>query len=167
MYYGFIYCVSITALLCAWFPKLREFMTSRPNWLHTFSVGQVLLASFMTMMCVGQFFYWFYGHGWEGVSRHDVTYAENAARAMGQVANCIMGLLLLPASKNNVWGLMFDVSWESMLIWHQVLGYAFLAAVFMHMCLFWDVFSQNGTFPHDILNVPEYYHGTVSEHTIV
>jgi hypothetical protein len=115
----------------------------------------------MVFLVVGEFFYWFYDHGWENISRHDFSYSDNAARAMGQVANCLMGLLLLPASKNNVWGLMFDISWESMLIWHQWLGAAFLVACFIHMCLFWYVFAENGSFPHDILNAPEYYHGTV------
>jgi hypothetical protein len=151
----------MVALAAAWFPSVREFLSRRPNYLQTYSVGQVSLFVFMVFLVVGEFFYWFYDHGWENISRHDFSYSDNAARAMGQVANCLMGLLLLPASKNNVWGLMFDISWESMLIWHQWLGAAFLVACFIHMCLFWYVFAENGSFPHDILNAPEYYHGTV------
>ena len=162
LFYGFIYVVAFTALCAAWIPSFRDWLLYRPVSFRTFSVGQVALATGLIGLITGEFCYWFLDHGWELETRSSFTDTECAARAMGQVANTLMGLTLMPASKNNVWTIVFGVSWDEMLIWHQMMGYGFLIAVFMHMCLFWGVFEANGSFPADIFAIPESYHGDVS-----
>ena len=50
------------------------------------------------------------------------------------------------------------ISWEAMLVYHTYLGGLFMLIVFIHAMLFWKVFDQQGSFPHDILAVPPIYH---------
>ncbi len=162
IFYGFIYLVSLVAYLSVLFPSLRRWLLSRPLWLGGFSLGQLSLCVALGCMLLGEFVYWYLDHAWQLETRSDFTAANIAARSAGQVANAVMGLLLLPAAKNNVWTLVFGVSWEEMLVWHQGLGYLFLLAVLAHSLLFWVVFAQNDSFPGDILNVPLTYHSDVS-----
>jgi predicted ferric reductase len=77
---------------------------------------------------------------------------------MGQIANCVAGLLILPVTRNSVWSLVFGVSWESIISFHQYMGWLLLLVIFMHMLLWWGVYVQQDTFPHDIFAVPMEYH---------
>ena len=111
MFYGFIYAVCLTALLCVWFPSLRAFLRWRPKSLRSFCVGEAALVLFLGSFLAGLYLYWFRDHGWQGEDQTAYTLAENGARAAGQVGNAILGLLLLPAAKNNVWAFIFG-SWR-------------------------------------------------------
>jgi hypothetical protein len=70
------------------------------------------------------------------------------------VGNFVMGLLILPVSKNSAWSSVFGVTWEAVSVYHQVLGYLFLATVLTHMGLFWKVYAEQLAFPHDIFATP-------------
>ena len=47
---------------------------------------------------------------------------ENWARTLGQMANCLLGLLVLPVSRNSFFVTMFGVPWEAAIYWHVKLG---------------------------------------------
>jgi len=68
---------------------------------------------------------------------------EIAARAVGQLCNVTMGLLVLPVTKNSVWFHVFGQSWEDMIGYHRALAYLFLAFVFVHAMLWWNFYSVN------------------------
>lgn len=70
----------------------------------------------------------------------------------------VTGLLVLPASRNSVWSIVFGVSFEATIKYHQLLGYILLGLVAAHAFLWWAVFAQQDTFPHDIFAVPTIYH---------
>ena len=47
---------------------------------------------------------------------------ENWARTLGQMANCLLGLLVLPVSRNSFFVTVFGVPWEAAIYWHIKLG---------------------------------------------
>jgi len=104
-------------------------------------------------------FVWFYlFHGWEQSEVTSRSNYERAARSMGQVANVVAGLLVLPVTRSSAWTWLLSLSREAVLVYHQILGYLLLLVVGTHMVLWWLVFLEQNTFPHDILNVPLQYH---------
>ena len=158
IYYGAIYVVSAVALLSHVYLPLQAKLSSRPSVLLGLTVGEATLAGLLAALLGGQFAYWYLDHGWENEARSVRSKAELAARSVGQVANMVTGLLVLPVTRNSVWSAVFGVSWESMLAYHQVLGYLLLALVVLHAMLWWVVYGQLGYFPHDIFAVPQKYH---------
>ena len=158
IYYGAIYLVAGVALAAQFVPRLANRLASKPSVLAGMTVGEFVLSNLLVVLLVGQFCYWFYDHGWENEEIDSRTGAERAARSIGQVANMVTGLLVLPVTRNSVWSALFGVSWESLLVYHQLLGYLLLVLVLLHMFLWWRVFAQQGTFPHDIFAVPLKYH---------
>jgi len=158
IYYGAIYIVAGVSLTSQFVPILAHRLASKPKFLVGVTLGEFLLSNLLVLLLVGQFCYWFYDHGWENEDKNSRTGAERAARSIGQVANMVTGLLVLPVTRNSVWSALFGVSWESLLVYHQLLGYLLIALVLVHIFLWWIVFSQQGTFPHDIFAVPLLYH---------
>jgi hypothetical protein len=130
--------------------------------------------------------------GRSGTTTHDRHFAywhvdcdSRAARSMGQMANVLIAMVLLTQTKNSVWTIVFGngiifsimirisshpthwlflgVSWDEMLVFHQVIGYSILIAIAIHMLLWWKVYALNHSFPHDIFYVPEMYHSDVRD----
>jgi predicted ferric reductase len=158
LFYGFIYAVCGVALLAAVYPDVRKALIARPKWLRTFSVGQVLMASGIVILCFSIFFYFYYDHGWEDAAIDNTGEAERTARSLGQVSNVLLGLLLLTQAKNSIWTYVFGMGWEEMLVWHQSMAYAYLVVILAHTISWWCVFAQDGYFPENILRVPSLYH---------
>ena len=156
IYYGAIYIVSFLALLAQYWLPLRLFFHKRLT--STVCVGQVLLGSGLVALLLGEWCYWFFGHSWENNLVKPRSNAELAARSFGQVGNVVLGLLVLPVAKSGVWSKLFGVSWEGMIVYHQLLGYAFLLIILFHMLSWWYVFALKGSFPSDIFSVPMTYH---------
>ena len=67
---------------------------------------------------------------------------RHAARSLGQVANILCGLLVLPVSRNSIWSLVFGISWEAMIKYHTYLGGAFIITIILHAFVWWKVFDQ-------------------------
>jgi len=67
-------------------------------------------------------------------------------------------LLLLPISRNNIWSIVFGVSWERLIKYHQYLAGVLFASVLVHMFLWWKRFDEYDSFPHDILAIPTEFH---------
>ena len=128
------------------------------NSIWVLSVGELLLIVVITMMLVGQFLLFYLDHGWQLLPLSFYTTQERAARSLGQMANICMALLIMPVARNNIWTVVFGVSWESMLNYHKYLGGLFVCIITMHMFTFWSVYQQQGSFPHDILAVPTTFH---------
>jgi len=158
IYYGAIYLVAGVAVVAQSFPSVYHRLSKKPSRLGGLSVGEFALAVLLVVLLVGQFFYWYFDHGWENEDRDKRSSAEIAARSVGQVANMVTGLLVLPVTRNSVWTVLLGVSWENLVAYHQILGYLLLLLVLTHMFLWWSVYAQQGTFPHDILAVPMKYH---------
>jgi predicted ferric reductase len=158
IYYGAIYLVAGVAVVAQTFPSVYHRLSKKPSRLGGLSVGEFALAVLLVVLLVGQFFYWYFDHGWENEEREKRSSAEIAARSVGQVANMVTGLLVLPVTRNSVWTVLLGVSWENLVAYHQILGYLLLLLVLTHMFLWWSVYAQQGTFPHDIFAVPMKYH---------
>jgi Ferric reductase like transmembrane component len=156
IYYGAIYFVSLLALVAQFWPPLKRFFHMRLT--PTACVGQVLLGLTLVLLVGGSWLYWFTIHIYENDPKKARTNAELAARSFGQIGNIVIGLLVLPVAKNGVWSRVFGVSWEGMIIYHQILGYSFLLIILSHMFSWWVVYSQKGSFPSDIFAVPMMYH---------
>eukprot|EP01038_Epipyxis_sp_PR26KG_P005895 gene5895-8134_t len=145
VYYLSIYIVTIIALLSQINQTVRKFLHKRPFN----SLGSMVISLFC---------YWYYNHCWEQKLNSTRTNAELAARSVGQISNLLVGLLLLPMARNSIWSIVFGVSSESLLIWHQYLGGAFVFSVVIHMFLWWKAFANNDSFPSDILSIPMTFH---------
>ena len=152
VYYGAIYLVAGIALLAMVFESLRHVLHMRLS--THICLGQALVGAVFLALLAGEFCYWFLVHGYEGQSRTLRSNAELVARALGQVANVVMGLLVLPVSKNSFWNPLFGVSWESTIVYHQIMGYTLLLVILGHMFAWWYVYSEQNSFPGDILAVP-------------
>lgn len=161
LFYGGLYLVILNAFIA-------EYVTSYKRMLHrrfvvpiinvTCSVGEALISFVLFGMMLGQFLLYFFGHGWQNTNIFSYTTQQRAARALGQCANVIVGLLMLPISRNNVWSIVFGIGYESMIRFHQYLGGLFVATVLMHMFTWWSVYKQEGSFPRDIFAVPQTFH---------
>eukprot|EP01041_Mallomonas_annulata_P002414 gene2414-4684_t len=137
--------LSIIATFTILYPIIFIACISLPTWWNNFtsegintyrkdapdtSYGEFFLFITLLLLILFQFFYFFFQHGWEQALIPSRSYAERAARSMGQVSNLLTGLLVLPVSRNNIWSIVFGISWE---------------------VLWWKVYVEQGTFPHDIL----------------
>ena len=156
IYYSAIYFVSLVGLAAQFYPPLKRLLHRRMT--PSVCVGQFLLGMGLVALLVVSWLYWFLTHVYENNPRKIRTIAELAARSFGQIANVVIGLLVLPVAKNGVWSHLFGVSWEGMIIYHKILGYTFLLIVLAHMFSWWKVYSQKGSFPSDIFAVPMIYH---------
>lgn len=156
IYYAFIYLVSLVGLLAQFWPPLKRFFHMRLS--SNVCVGQALLSLGLVLLVVGSWCYWYFVHIYENEPQKQRTAAELAARSFGQIGNVVIGLLVLPVAKNGVWSKVFGVSWEGMIIYHQILGYTFLLIILSHMFSWWVVYAQKGSFPSDIFAVPMQYH---------
>ena len=155
IYYGYIYFVIFMALLAKFIPSIRIVFHTRPQILQGFCIGEICLFIITCGMLIGQYLYWSNLHVYRaGIFMGTRTSSEIGARSMGGVANVVIGLLLLPISKNNVWSILFGVSWETMLMYHRFLGYTFMIIVGLHMFLWWYAYAEKGVFPGNILRVP-------------
>ena len=83
--------------------------------------------------------------------------AEILARVMGQNANFLMGVMLLPVTKNSVLTSVFGVAWEQVIFAHVLLGQVVMAVIAVHMVLWWRVFDDQAAFPMDVLQVPMWF----------
>lgn len=175
MYYGTIYLISMLALLAQVYRPLSRAFAYRlslkpiqcllPTMITrvfpigvSASLGEILLGAVFITLVTAEFCYWYFSHGWHDRAKDTYTSEERAARSMGQVLNVIVGLLLLPLSRNSVWTVVFGVSWESMVNFHTWMGSLLLICIVCHIGLFWKMMDQKGNFPHDIFCVPTQYH---------
>ena len=156
VYYTSIYLVAIIAGLTQQIGYLRRFMHRQYWFLCGLCIGETLLLCLLVTMVLSLYFYWYFAHSWE--SKTDQTGAEKAARSIGQIANLITGLLVLPVTRNSVWHQLFGISFDSMIRYHIYLGYSLLLTVVCHVALWWIVYYQNDSFPHDIFSIPQIYH---------
>ena len=78
---------------------------------------------------------------------------EQAARTLGQLSNYLLGTLLLPVSKRSLFGAALGVDHRHLIVYHKILGYAFLAAVTAHILAWWAVFVERRVWTHDGLSV--------------
>jgi predicted ferric reductase len=154
MFYLAIYLVVIISVAAQYFPRIRRFLNQRPIWLYRASVGEVSLIAFIAMQIIGQWFYWYFDHKWQNAPVCEYGNKERAARSMGQVANVVMGLLVLPVARNSVWTAVFGISWDAMLKWHTYLGGTFLFIVGLHAAIWWQAWSDD----HEFFQVPPEYH---------
>lgn len=177
LYYGTIYIVSLIALLSQVYRPLAQALSYRlslravrslyPTVLTrwkicpleaSISVGELLLGIIFAGLITAEFLYWYLNHGWQDKTMDTYSAEERAARSMGQVMNAIVGLLLLPVSRNSVWSIVFVVSWEAMIRFHTWMGTLLFVCILCHVGLFWKMLDQKGDFPHDIFSIPTQYH---------
>ena len=184
MYYSMIYFVVVVTLLSELHPPLRALLLSSTSYTQVsyisssaiydyfskskplawtkinFCVGEVLIGTLLMTFLMCLFIYFYLDHGWQNgtLFSPNVNNTQNAARCMGQVANAVTGLLILPVSRNSIWSLVFGIPGEAMIAYHKMMGILWFVVVFAHMLLWWVNFDQNGYFPKAIFHVPSPYH---------
>jgi len=150
LYYGAIYLVSVVAFTAQYVPALRSVLHSRWKFLAGYSIGEFSLVILLIALLISDFLYWYFEHGWQLTAVSAYTRAERGARSTGQVANLVAGLLLLPVSRNSVLeqgaGCVLGGADQV----PSVPGGLLLMLIVSHAFLWWKVFAEQGTFPHDI-----------------
>ena len=146
VYYFAIYATAILAIAAAHSRELRRLLHIRPKFLRGSTLGESFVLALFVFVVIFEFIYWYeIRELWNNeLQRHQFA-SERLARTSGQVANVIMGLLIFPISRNNMWTYCFGLGWESMLWFHRLLGDIFLVTVFIHMvswCVFYDRLKQ-------------------------
>jgi hypothetical protein len=155
-YYGFIYSILTAALLSHFIPRLKKTFHSRMAVLWRYTVGELILGVLLLGLIIGEFLYYYLYV--PVIAKSDMSIVEQGAVAVGQTASLVLGLLLLPVTRNSVWCLVFGVSHSVAIKFHILLGSLFLTLVIIHAFLFWKVFSERDQFPHDIFSVPTIVH---------
>jgi hypothetical protein len=161
LFYGAIYGISLVSLAANFIEPLRRRLIAKPAFLVGFCVGEILLFITFFGLLLLEFVYWYYFHGWENTAVSSRSRAERGARTIGQLTNVAVGFLVLPVTRNSVWTHIFGLSFESMIRFHQYIGYCVLALITTHGLLWWVVFAEEGTFPHDIFAIPSTFHTVV------
>jgi len=114
-------------------------------------------------MLIAFVIHWYHDHNWHSWWPQTLPFIkepstfEKMARTSGQVLNLIIGLLILPASRNSIWSTLYGIPWESLLRVHVLLGYMFVAGCLFHMLCWWGVYLEQDIFPHDVLSVKMYF----------
>ena len=142
LFYGYIYANCACALLVQAVPRLRRLSRQRHPSLLSLSTGELAFWWGFCAFLAVTFLYWYLIHGWEGNPTPAVSLAERFSRTVAQVALSMMGLMILPVSRNSVWSVVFSVSWEAMVRFHRVVSRGFLVASLIHMFSFWVAFSE-------------------------
>jgi len=159
MYYTMIYFVVCVTLLSEIYSPLRSLLLKKIT--TAICVGELLIATLLICFLVSLFIYFYFDHGWQNgtLAYPTVNNTESAARCMGQLANAVTGLLILPVSRNSIWSLVFGIPGEAMIAYHKLMGYIWFVVVFAHMFLWWANFKQNNLkFPQAILSIPSEFH---------
>jgi predicted ferric reductase len=142
IFYFAIYATAVVALGAVHSRELRVLLHSRPKFLLGFTLGESFVVTLFTLMLFFEFIYWYVIRDvWNGAKQSSMLVSERLARTAGQLANMVMGLLLFPISRNNMWTYCFGLGWESMLWFHQLLGDIFLAIIVVHIvswCVYYD-----------------------------
>ena len=134
------------------------------------SVGQLCFIAIVSCFIVAWMIYWWHDHAFKG---GDTIAIETFARTLGQLGNLVLGLVLLPVSRNSIWTHVFGIPWEASMGTHVFMGYAFLVIGVLHMFSWWITFYKIGgcdghvdppdcrksSFPHDLYSVPSIYNG--------
>ena len=116
------------------------------------ALGEMLLLAALTLLLLGEFVYWYGFHGRAASSIGD--WKEQLARTFGQLGNAVMGLLVLPLTRNSSLSFVLGVSWEKSLAAHRLLCWLLLAIVLVHQLSFWGVYVDNNCWPADIAPFP-------------
>eukprot|EP00656_Telonema_subtile_P055671 TRINITY_DN868_c0_g1_i4.p1 TRINITY_DN868_c0_g1~~TRINITY_DN868_c0_g1_i4.p1 ORF type:complete len:767 (+),score=132.44 TRINITY_DN868_c0_g1_i4:143-2443(+) len=155
MFYGYIYAMAVWTLLGCYVTPLRRALHApvRALWkVGTITLHRVGVFFMTSMLLICWFLYFIHDHRWNGGANPKP--AEVYGRTLGVTATLVMGLLMLPVSRNSILSKAMSLSWESMLYVHIVLGYSLFAIVFAHMGCFYKTYDEQGSFPSDILAVP-------------
>jgi lysylphosphatidylglycerol synthetase-like protein (DUF2156 family) len=116
MYYTCIYIVCLVGMLSKTIPGVRQQLSTRPTWIpFKRSFGEFLLLLLFMSLIIAQFLYFYTEHCYERKPCGSRSDMERAARAAGLVGNLILGLLLLPVSRQSFLTHLFDIPWEQML----------------------------------------------------
>jgi hypothetical protein len=100
----------VTLLVDAWPPKWWWRWIAPPPW--SLSVGGLLVAFSFGVMLVLFTCYWGAEHLFHSRYRHSMSATQIATRTVGQVANVVMGLMVLPVARNSVLTAGFGIAWE-------------------------------------------------------
>jgi hypothetical protein len=71
-----------------------------------------------------------------------LSVTERAARALGQLASAVLGLLLLPVARGSTWAELLGVGWAEAVAAHAWLGRGFMVAVAAHVLCWWLVYAE-------------------------
>ena len=78
---------------------------------------------------------------------------EVTARVAGHMSNLFSSLLILPASRTNLWVQVFGVPFERALNLHKILGVVVYFAVTVHMCTWLDKWNKEGTLWYNMTSI--------------
>eukprot|EP00854_Cymbomonas_tetramitiformis_P020666 gene20666-24769_t len=169
MFWLFIYGIAAVGLLSRASLTARKVLRTRVAELRipllsaspAVTVGQCLLFTIFALTLSFYTYYWKHDHAFHAVkeppARHEVW-----ARTFGQMANLVMGMLILPVARNSIWTTVFGVSWESTLKVHIYLGYSLCILVAAHIGCWWGVWQGMNAeigkiFPENIFRIRNYY----------
>jgi len=162
-FYAFLYSAAAFALASRWSCRFRRFLHWRvfgsvSGYMRSRTLGEVLLLVGLTSLLAFETCYFSTWRPTWGGAANDASYPrwERWARTMGQVANCLIGLLFLPASRNSIWTTIFGVPWEQSIIFHRALGQLFLLSIVLHIAFWCAAFEAQGNFPKGIFWTKSY-----------
>ena len=135
IFYCFIYLFVVVGLLSQMWLPLQRFLYHRINGFGKIYVGECLAIFMMACLLVGEFCYWYYDHWYQNLANNTYSSEEIAARSMGQLANVVSGLLILPIARNSIWSQALGISWEGMVMYHTYMVGHFYLFRFVSSCI--------------------------------
>jgi len=140
LFYGYLLIVT---------PALRFSPRSSLQLFTFIIITSAFMASFVHS-------WWYHNwHGWwggvEGFIVKEPSWWEKMARTLGQVSSVVLGLLAIPTGKTSPFNSLANVSWERAMGLHRLLGNVFLLVTLLHVFSWWNVFHEQGVFPHDAI----------------
>ena len=159
MYYFFIYMMVLSTFIFHCIQPIQYVLFQR---FSTFPISlkqsmiEIFIISSTTILLLCEFYYYFFYIPILGKSTK--SRSEQAAVAIGQTANIVFALLLLPITRNSVWSTLFNVPSNAFILFHQLLGYVFVFLIALHTVFWGIVYYEHNSFPADFLRVPTVVH---------
>mmetsp|Transcript_104817 Transcript_104817/g.302388 ORF Transcript_104817/g.302388 Transcript_104817/m.302388 type:complete len:552 (+) Transcript_104817:98-1753(+) len=145
-YYAFLYVLVLVSLAARVSDNLRIRLSTRLVMFGGCTTGEVAVTLLFLMLMIFEVFYWMYLRPvWNDTYPQDTLNDwERVGRTAAQLLNCVMGLLILPVSRNSLWSISLGIGWEAMIKWHTWMGDLFLVLIMVHAGSFCKVYADDG-----------------------
>jgi hypothetical protein len=136
LFYSYLYIIAMVGIASLFSDSLRRYLLQRPKLLrvhfpsllpYAFSNAELFLSTLFVAMLSLVLVNFLHVKDFE-VDRALLP-GEKVSLILGELSNLLLGLLILPASRNSIWCVSFGVDFHTIIRFHVILGNMYLVNV--------------------------------------